>query len=399
MKRAPVAAPGLDSHLPHRARVGQRHRLSGDRRPAVAALGHQSRLHRSQPVVRDVRRRRSARLRALRSRSGRARTFEQVLESARIVRDALDDAEDAGAREDDRLARAFTSTCRSCAGRCRRKSGRSPRRSPQELAGRHPDAHDVRVPGREAPAGARAGRLQPERLGAHARLGLFGPPAPARLRLDAGHVEGSRRRACGSRTSASTTSARASRRSAICGSPCSRSAAASTCESSCPRRSPRDESDHSHNVSCLPAPAAGNPHGGCRLPSLRISLRRGCAPRGRPSPASPARARVEAQLRVGMRNRTVVDSSSESLGQRLPVAAVSGESRLAIRAIGLLQRRSMPSHPAYSSQPFLGRTPGHLLPARYTGPLVPGSVRSSERRGSCCSWRECQREFETAASL
>ena len=55
MKRAPVAAARLDPHLPHRSRLGKGVIDFPDhRRPAVAALGDQSRVHRSQPVVRDV---------------------------------------------------------------------------------------------------------------------------------------------------------------------------------------------------------------------------------------------------------------------------------------------------------------------------------------------------------
>ena len=56
-------------------------------------------------------------------------TWEQVLEAARIVHDALDDAEDAGASRRPPGRRASTSTCRSSAARCRRRCGRSPRRS------------------------------------------------------------------------------------------------------------------------------------------------------------------------------------------------------------------------------------------------------------------------------
>src|SRR5207237_8504748 len=39
-----------------------------------------------------------------------------------------------------------------------------------------------------APARARAGRLQPERVGPDARLGLLGAPDAARRRLDPGHL-------------------------------------------------------------------------------------------------------------------------------------------------------------------------------------------------------------------
>ena len=65
-----VAAPRLDRDLLDRARLGERHRLPDDPGPGVAALGDQPRLHRPQPVVRALRRRRPPRLPALRSRSG-----------------------------------------------------------------------------------------------------------------------------------------------------------------------------------------------------------------------------------------------------------------------------------------------------------------------------------------
>ena len=62
----------------------------------------------------------------------------------------------------------------------------------QELAARHPQLHDVGIQGRQTPARPRARRLQPERLGPHAGLGLFRPPPPPRLRVDAHHMEGGR---------------------------------------------------------------------------------------------------------------------------------------------------------------------------------------------------------------
>ena len=76
MKRAPEPRPAWIRTCRDRPRIGQRHRLSGHRRPAVAALGDQSRLHRPEPVVRALRRRRSAGLPALRSRSRRRRDVD-----------------------------------------------------------------------------------------------------------------------------------------------------------------------------------------------------------------------------------------------------------------------------------------------------------------------------------
>ena len=85
------AAARLDRDLLDRARVGQRHRLPDGAGPRVAAVARQPRLHRPEPVVRALRRRRSARLPALRSRSGaRARRSTTVRETALVVRDALE---------------------------------------------------------------------------------------------------------------------------------------------------------------------------------------------------------------------------------------------------------------------------------------------------------------------
>ena len=96
----------------------------------VAALGGQPRLHRPEPVVRALRRRRPARLPALRSRSRcPAPTFAQVRETALVVREALDGTGDAELSRRPPARAGCTSTCRSCAARRRRRSGRSPRRS------------------------------------------------------------------------------------------------------------------------------------------------------------------------------------------------------------------------------------------------------------------------------
>ncbi len=67
------AAAGVDRDLPDRSRQRERHRLSDDSGPRGAAVGDQPRVHRPEPVVRDLRRRRSARLPAFRSRPRRRR--------------------------------------------------------------------------------------------------------------------------------------------------------------------------------------------------------------------------------------------------------------------------------------------------------------------------------------
>ena len=123
-----------------------------------------------------LRRRRPARLSAFRSRSRRrARRSIRCAKRVSIVREALDASEDAVAREDDRIERLARLRPDRPRARCRSRCGRLPRRWRSELAARHPDADDGRVPRREAAARARAGRLQPERLGPDAGVDLFGP--------------------------------------------------------------------------------------------------------------------------------------------------------------------------------------------------------------------------------
>ena len=144
----------------------------------VAALGREPRLHRSQPVVCAVRRRGPPGLPAFRSRSrSPAPAFEHVLETAlRRARSARGAGDSVLTRKPPGRA-VFTSTFRSCAARCRSRSGPSPRASPS--AWRPPSRADHRrIPRRQAPRRTRAGRLQPERLGTHTRVGLFRPPAP-----------------------------------------------------------------------------------------------------------------------------------------------------------------------------------------------------------------------------
>jgi DNA primase len=49
------AASGLDPHLPHLTQRRQGREFSSDRRSGLAAVGDQSRVHRSEPVVRALR--------------------------------------------------------------------------------------------------------------------------------------------------------------------------------------------------------------------------------------------------------------------------------------------------------------------------------------------------------
>ena len=91
MKRVPEPHPAWIETCTHRAQVGKRDRLPDGAGPRLAALGRQPRLHRPQSVVRALRRRRSPRLPALRSRSrARRPKFDKVLDAALIVRDALE---------------------------------------------------------------------------------------------------------------------------------------------------------------------------------------------------------------------------------------------------------------------------------------------------------------------
>ena len=90
MKRAPSPRPPWIEICPIDHGSRQRHRLSDDPGSRRAAVGDQPRLHRPEPVVRALRRRRSAGLPALRSRSRRRRHVRAVLETALVVHEALD---------------------------------------------------------------------------------------------------------------------------------------------------------------------------------------------------------------------------------------------------------------------------------------------------------------------
>ena len=194
---------------------------------AVAAVGDQSRLHRSQPVVRPLRRRRSSRLPALRSRSRRGASFAQVRETALVVHEALETLK----------MPSFVKTTGSKGMHVYVPIVRGPdaeggldvREGAGAGAGVPPSgAPDRRVPRRQTSARPRARRLQPERLGPNARVDLLGSPTPRRDRLDAGDVEGSRARRPHRGLHGEERAGQGRRRSAISGSRCSPRADGST---------------------------------------------------------------------------------------------------------------------------------------------------------------------------
>ena len=154
----------------------------------------QSRLHRSEPVVRPLRRCRPSRLPALRSRSGRGRHLRaRAREPALIVRDALD------ALKMPSLVKTTGSKglhvyVPIVRGPVQKQVWTFAKALAQELAASSSRAHHGRVPRGQASAGPRARRLQPERLGPDAGVDLFGAPAAGRDRVDAGDLEGDRPR-------------------------------------------------------------------------------------------------------------------------------------------------------------------------------------------------------------
>ena len=101
-------------------------------------------------------------------------TFEQVRRDRAGCARGLESLKMPPLRQRPPARRAFTFTCRSCAGRRRNRCGRSPKSSRSVLARRIRSSDHGRLPHRQAAEGPRAGRLQPERLGPHARFDLFG---------------------------------------------------------------------------------------------------------------------------------------------------------------------------------------------------------------------------------
>ena len=182
MKRAPESAPGVDRDLRDHARLRQRDRLPDRAGPAVAAVGRQPRLHRPEPVVRALRRRRPAGLPALRPRPGaRTRRSSRCARRAFVVRDALVKlgmtpyAKTTGSKG---IHVYVADPARSDAeGRSGRFAKRLRVRARRRCIRRSITA-EYRIAKR--PAGPRAGRLQPERLGPHARVRLLAAPASAR---------------------------------------------------------------------------------------------------------------------------------------------------------------------------------------------------------------------------
>ena len=170
-----VAAARVARDLRDRARVGQRHRFPDGAGPGLAALGGQPRMHRPEPVVRPLRRHRPPGLPALRPRSR-----SRGVPFAACARDGAGRARRARvARHDSRWPRRRGSSgihvyVPIVRGPDAEGGLALPRRSRRTLerAASRPDHR--RVPHREAAARARAGGLQPERLGPHAGVGLLG---------------------------------------------------------------------------------------------------------------------------------------------------------------------------------------------------------------------------------
>ena len=192
MKRTPSGAPPWLELCRVEHGFGQRHRLPDGRRPGRAALDRQPRLHRSQSVVCDLRRRKPAGLSAFRSRPGqgfeaRRDEFDVVREAALELKLALDDLKFP--------SYAKTSGSSGIHVYVPIERGPSPkggvafRQSARVRGRRAPPRHPHRrIQDRKTAARPRPGRLQSERLGPHAGFGLFGAPDPARHRVDAGDV-------------------------------------------------------------------------------------------------------------------------------------------------------------------------------------------------------------------
>ncbi len=188
-----VAAARVARDVLDRARVRQRDRLPDGAGHRLAAVGGESRLHRPQPMVRALRRRRPPRLSAFRSRSRarrdvRRRARDRVHRSRRARC-----ARHAHVRQDDRIARpACLRSDRARADAARRVDVREGTRAGagREAARRH----HRRIQGRQAAARPRARRLQPECVGPHACVDLLAAPAADRDGFDAHHVGRARSR-------------------------------------------------------------------------------------------------------------------------------------------------------------------------------------------------------------
>ena len=119
-------------------------------------------------------------------------TFERVLETALVVREALDALKMPSVVKTtgSKGLHVYVPIVR---GPVQKQVWTFAKALAQELAAAS-GAHHRGVPRREAAARPRARRLQPERVGPHAGVGLFGAAAARGDRVDAGHLEGNRAR-------------------------------------------------------------------------------------------------------------------------------------------------------------------------------------------------------------
>ena len=226
MKRAPSPRPAVDRDVRHRARLRQRHRFSDHPGPRVAALGDQPRMHRPEPLVRALRRRRPPRLPALRPRprEGRARSRRCGRPRSSSARRSTAWACRAIPRPPAR--RVCTSTCPSSAARRRKRSGtwRRPWRQALEQARPALITAEYRIARR--PPGRVLVDYNQNAWGRTLASVYSVRPRPRATVSRPGDVGGGRARRARSRTFASTMSPPASRASATCGSHfCPRAAA------------------------------------------------------------------------------------------------------------------------------------------------------------------------------
>ena len=167
---------------------------------AVAALGRQSRLHRPEPVVRALRRRRSPRLPALRPRSG-ARTRRSPACARRRCSCATHSRPRHGAaREDDRLARH--PRLRADRARADAEGGvdASPRSFALEIAARHPKLITAEYRVAKRPAGRVLVDYNQNAWGRTLASAYSARPRPRATGVDAGHLGRGRARVRASRT-------------------------------------------------------------------------------------------------------------------------------------------------------------------------------------------------------